>query len=326
VSKLADAKAPTEVDNAIKAVMLNGGDAGTQPSVPASKALTGAQSNPLRLSDADVKGLHAAALSRQGYVTKGCSTVDSLLPAQLDPAVPGKIQENRLLDYLPTRPISAPSLEVIVHSSSTGAPTPVAEGAAKPEVVLNTTSDTFTAIKLAAHVGISYDTLADFGAFQGYAQQELMRQIQDVENAQLLTGSGSGGNMTGFTHTSGVLTHDASTDTGTNVTALDSVELSIEALRTGSALAEANLLILYPSTFGAIRRLKNTLGNFLIGDPSVVGARQLFGVSVLLTSAQAAGTGILLDTNKFGFVAVREGLTVHTGQTNDDFTATSHDS
>jgi hypothetical protein len=49
----------------------------------------------------------------------------------------------RLLDYLPTQSISAPSLEVIVHSSSTGAPAPTAEGAAKPEVVLNTMSQTY---------------------------------------------------------------------------------------------------------------------------------------------------------------------------------------
>jgi hypothetical protein len=46
-----------------------------------------------------------------------------------------------------------------------------------------------------------------------------------VENAQLLAGSGTSGNMTGFLNTSGILTHDASTDTGTNVTALDSIEM-----------------------------------------------------------------------------------------------------
>lgn len=291
----------------IKSVMAFGGDAGSQPNVPTTKALTGAQSNPLRISDTDVKGLYRAAVSRQSYATKAFSTVESLLPAQLDPNVLGKIHENRIMDYLPTQAISAPSLEIIVHSSSTGAPAPTSEGAAKPEVVLNTTSATYTAIKLAAHVGISYETLSDFGAFQGYAQNELMKQIQDVENTQLLAGTGSGGNMTGFTHTSGVLTHDASTDTGTNVTALDSVELAITALRTGSAVAEANLLILNPATFSAIRRIKNTLGNFLVGDPAEVGARQLFGVPVLLTTAQAAATGVLLDTTKFGFVAVREG-------------------
>lgn len=295
------------------------GDLATQPVKVITKAMTGAQLNPLRISDANLKALHSAASSKQTYATKAFSTVDGLLPAQLDPSVLGKVHENRLLDYIPVRPITAPSLEVIVHSSTTGAPTPVAEGGTKPEVVLNTSAVTFTAIKLAAHVGIPYETLQDFQSFEGYAHTELMRQIQDVENAQLLSGSGTTGNMTGFAHTSGVLTHDASADTGTGVTALDSIEESITALRTGSSLAEANLLVLNPSTFSAIRRLKNTLGNFLIGDPSVVGARQLFGVPVLLTTAQAAGTGVLLDTTKFGFVAVREGLTVHVGQSGTDF-------
>jgi HK97 family phage major capsid protein len=319
VHALANAKRDLERQQKTPAWATAAADAGTRPTLTA-KAMTGAQLNPLRIADAEVKSLFNAAVKRQSYSTKAFSTVESLLPAQLDPSVLAAQHENRLLDYLPVRAISAPSLEVIVHSSTTGAPTPVAEGATKPEVVLNTSAETFTAIKLAAHVGVSFETLSDFGSFQGYAQTEVLRQIQDVENAQLLSGSGSSGNMTGFTHTSGVLTHDASGDTGTGVTAIDSIEIAINALRVGSSLAEANILVLNPTTFSGIRRLKNTLGNFLIGDPSVVGSRQLFGVPVLLTTALAAGTGIMLDTNKFGFVAVREGLTIHTGQTNDDFT------
>ncbi|OBH43375.1 hypothetical protein A5687_14950 [Mycobacterium mantenii] len=251
---------------------------------------------------------------------KAFSTVESLIPAQLAPGVLEKIHEHRVLDYLPVQAISAPSYEIIVHSSTTGAPTPVAEGAAKPEVVLNTTAQTLTAVKLAAHVGISYESIADYPAFYGYAQAEVMRQICDVENAQLLSGSGSSGNMTGFLSTSGILTHDASADTGTNVTALDSIEMSIAQLRVGSALAEANLIVMHPNTFSAIRRLKNTLGNFLIGDPTEQGSRELFGVRVVPTTAITAGTALMLDVSKFGRVLVREGITVHVGQTNDDFT------
>jgi hypothetical protein len=39
-----------------------------------------------------------------------------------------------------------------------------------------------------------------------------------------------------------------------------------------------------------------------------------------VTTAQAAGTGLLIDSTKFGRVLIREGITVHTGTNNDDLT------
>jgi HK97 family phage major capsid protein len=221
-------------------------------------------------------------------------------------------------------PISAPAWEVIVHTSTTGAPAPTAEGAPKPELVFVTASQTLTAIKLAAHFGISHETLQDFTNFQSYAVVELLRAIEDVENAQLLSGSGTSGNMTGFLTTSGILTHDASTDTGTGVTVIDSIEKSIAALRVGAALATADLLVLHPLTWSAIRRLKDTTGRMLFisadSDPSNTQANSIFGVPVLVTTAIAAGAGVMLDSQKFGKVLVRESISLHTGTTNDDLT------
>jgi HK97 family phage major capsid protein len=186
------------------------------------------------------------------------------------------------------------------------------------------TSLTLTAIKLAAHVGISYESLSDFPAFLGYAETELTRQLQDVENTELISGSGTSGHMTGFLTTSGILTHDASADTGTGVTVIDSIIKSIAQLRVGAALADADLLCLHPNTWSAIRRLKDTTGRFLFiasdSDPTTAQANSILGVPVLTTTSIAAGTGLMLDTQKFGNVLVREGITIHTGQNTDDFT------
>jgi HK97 family phage major capsid protein len=102
-------------------------------------------------------------------------------------------------------------------------------------------------------VGLSYEIVSDWPAFQQYAGGELFKQIIDVENNQLLSGDGVGLNMTGFYATSGILTHDASADTGTGVTALDSIEIAITALRTGPALATPDLLVLHPSTWSKLR-------------------------------------------------------------------------
>jgi hypothetical protein len=55
-------------------------------------------------------------------------------------------------------------------------------------------------------------------------------------------------------------------------------------------------------------------------DPTGDEANQLCGVQVLPTTQITAGDGLLLDTNKFEFVAVRETISLRTGTNDDDFT------
>jgi HK97 family phage major capsid protein len=276
--------------------------------------------SPFAFAEDDLRGLHQAVVSRSSMAIKAFSTADSLLPAQLAPQVLGPVHENRLLDKLPTQPISAPSYEYIRHHSTTGAAAIVAEGAAKPEIVLNTDTLIATVQKIACHGAVSWEQLRDWDTFVGYVQAELARQLIDVENAELLNGAGTTGHLTGLLATSGALTHDHSAD-ATGVTALDAIEMSIAAMRVGAALAEPDLLVLHPTTWSAIRRSKDSQNRYLVApDPTADEANSVWGVEVLVTTVLAAGAGALLDTKKFGKVLVRDGLTMQTGTNNDDFT------
>ena len=97
------------------------------------------------------------------------------------------------------------------------------------------------------------------------------------------------------------------TDTGTNETHLDSIEKSITALRVGPALATADLLVLHPSDWSKLRRTKDLQARYLTqADPTVDEANQLWGVSVLTTTQNPVGKGLLVDTTKFGYVGIRE--------------------
>jgi HK97 family phage major capsid protein len=272
--------------------------------------------SPLVFSEASLKGLHDAATSRQSISVKAFASVAGLLPAQLSPEVLGPVHENRLLDRLPALAISYPSYEYIRHSSTTGAAGITAEGAAKPEVVLVTTSQIATVVKIAAHFGISHEAISDFPTFLSYAHSEMTSQIQDAENSELLNGSGTGGHVQGLMLTTGALTHTVSSETP-----IDAVAMSITQLRVGSSLATANLLVLHPTTWGALRRAKDSQGRYLINpDPTAADGQRIWDVPVLITTTLAAGSGLLLDTNKFGKVLVREGITVATGTNTDDFT------
>lgn len=279
--------------------------------------LKGAQVFPLAFEDVHLKAMHEAVAHRQSFAikTKAFNSVDSLLPSQLQPTVVGPQYEGRLLDRLPVQVIDAPSLEYIRHTSTTGAPAITAEGAPKPELVFNTDKIVATAQKLAAHTGISWESLSDWDGFNDYVQNEITRQVVNVENAELIAGDGTTGHLTGLLSTSGILTHAVGTDTP-----LDAVEISIAALRTGSALAEADLLVLHPNTWSALRRVKDSQGRYLVDpDPTNAGGNQLWGVEVVPTTQITAGVGALLDSRKFGYVVVREALTFRTGTSDDDF-------
>lgn len=313
----------TEADPRWAALRMYGGDLGTEPTAPTGAALTGKQVSPLEFGGAELKAMYKAFQNRapMSIRAKSFSSVVGELPAQLDPAVVGKIHESRILERIPTIAINAPSYEFIVHNfaSDSGAPGMVAEGGTKPEYVPAVTSSVVTAQKIAMHTGISYESLADWPQWLSYVQGECFRQIMDKENSQLLTGDGTGVNLLGFLQTSGILTHNCSSDPGT-WTGLDSIEQSIVQLRTGTALAEPDLLILSPTTWGVLRRIKSTTGQYIVNpDPTKGAGNSIWGVDVLVTTAQADGTGLLLDTQKFGRALVREGITMHQGYANDDF-------
>ena len=134
----------------------------------------------------------------------------------------------------------------------------------------------------------------------------------DAENTALINGSSG---IVGFQQTSGILTLAYSTGNY-----LDTFSQGIENLRTGSALATANLIVIHPGTFGAVRRQKDAQNRYILNpDPEIDQAGQIWGVECLQTTAQPAGTALLLDTEKFGFVAVRQNLEIMSGYTNDDF-------
>jgi HK97 family phage major capsid protein len=267
----------------------------------------------------------------------GFSTADPLLPPELFPYPIAAQHENRLLDRLPGYGIEAPSVTFIRHVSTTGEAGPTAEGALKNELIFNTDALTATAVKLACHNAISYEILNDWPVWQSYCGTELYKRIIDIENELLLQGdsgieTGSGTTevtaptgMVGFYQTPGILTYDASVDTGgtgsTLLSALDAVEKAIAELRVGPALAVRDLLVLHPSTWSALRRIKDGFGHFMVQpDPTSDQASELWGIPVLTTTQNPPGYGLLLDTSKLGYVAIRESLSMRLGYTNDDFT------
>ncbi|MBF9325926.1 phage major capsid protein [Mycobacteroides chelonae] len=262
------------------------------------------------------RGADARLITRNTF-----SSADSLLPAQLWPQPLFPLHDSRILDRLPAFAMDAPSVEYVQVTGVTGAAAIVAEGAQKPEISYTTAKVVATAAKIAAHAGVSWEIIQDWHTFYDYLQQDLAAQVVQAENTNLLNGSGA---ITGFLQTSGILTLAPPGSPPDGWTAIDQIEQAITALRTGSSFATADLLILNPATWSAIRRLKDTTGRLLFvasdSDPSAAEANRIFNVPVLQTTALAAGAGVLLDSTKFGRALVREPMSIRIGYDGNDFT------
>ncbi|WP_156763085.1 phage major capsid protein [Mycobacterium sp. E787] len=298
---------------------------------------TAGQLAPLAFSDQELRRLQAAAMRgehcRIETRSPGFSTADPLLPATRFPFPVEAIHESRLLNRLPGYAIETPAITFIRHISTSGEAAAVAEGDLKPELIFETDALTATAVKLAANNGLSWEVINDWPAFRSYCGAELYRRVIDIENYQLLqsglTFAGSPPSepfpgMVGFLATPGVLRYDASVDTGGSgsslLTAFDAIEKSIAELRVGPALATPDLLVLHPTTWSSIRRVKDSYGRFMAQpDPTADQANEVFNIPVLQTTQMVIGQGLLLDTSKLGYVAIREPLSMRIGYTNDDF-------
>ncbi|MBY0388960.1 MAG: phage major capsid protein [Mycobacterium pseudokansasii] len=308
------------------------GDAETQKVLRATANATGGAAvadvggvPPLNFDQDQLRMAHAALASRQTYrmhvEQRAFGTIDPSVPPALAPNIVGPIYEQRLLGRLPIALTDSPFVRYIRHYGTTGAAAIVGEGQPKPELVPQTDEVTIEMAKLAAHVGTSWESVRDFDTWQQYLTQNLAREIYNAENAQLLTGSGTGANITGFTSVSGILTHVAGAGT-TPLSALDDIELSIATMRTGDALAEPDIFVVHPTTWSAIRRSKDLYGRYQVApDPTADEARSVWGVPALVTTQFPAGDGLLIDTGKFGRVYYREGLSLLMGYSGNDFTS-----
>jgi len=290
---------------------------------PRTKAMGRPSSAPAIMPDPEqTEALFNAVRTKQSLrvevQTKATTAIGGVAPAVLLPGLLERTHEpQRIMDALPATAMSAPSVAYLRHNSTTGSPATVAPGGLKPELSFLVDSVTIRAAKIAAHVAVNDEDMADYHDFEQYVGVELMRAVIDTENGQLLNGTGVGTDVLGLLAVTGALTRALGTDTG-----LDAVEQSINDLRVGSAFAIADLMITHPTTRSKLRRQKDGQGRYMVNpDPTVDEADSLFGIPLVVTTTCPIGTVVVADARKAAMVYVRQGLSIETTPYNtDDFT------
>lgn len=264
---------------------------------------------PLMPTEDQLRGLHEAMLSHKSFRvevdTKGPSAD---LPATVMPGIVGVTHEpTRILDLIPTAAMASPVVEYIRHTSTTGTAGMVAPGGLKPAVTLNTDKLEARARKIAVTTTVNDEDLEDFSAFLSYVTTELQRLVIDQENIQLLTGDGTGENLEGIFSVTGILTRakGASPETG-----IDTLELAATDLRNGPAYVEPSIYAMHPSTWSALRLLKDNQGRYILGNPAEQDAAKLWGVPVVKSTGIATGTVLAANLAAGAQAHIRKGLVI----------------
>jgi HK97 family phage major capsid protein len=130
-------------------------------------------------------------------------------------------------------------------------------------------------VTIAHFIKVSTQMLADIPYIQGQVDGRLRYGLELVEEHNIVNGDGqtSSGELLGIMPQA-----TAYAPVGTGNTMIDTVrKMMIQATL---ALYIPTGVVLHPQDWGAIELLKNTLGNYLIGDPQGTTAPRLWGLPV----------------------------------------------
>ncbi|MEH6804845.1 MAG: HK97 family phage prohead protease [Rhodococcus erythropolis] len=160
--------------------------------------------------------------------------------------------------------------------------------------------------------GIDRYTLIDNAALGDFLKAEMLDGLAHAVEAQVLNGDGTGLNMTGILHTSGVLVQAFVTDLVTTT------RKAVTALEASGR--KPGVFVLSPSDWEALELARNSSGAFDLAHSAVDrAARKLHGVPVTVSTALPAKTAVLMDLDSVKVDTDTHGLITEWGVKGEDF-------
>ncbi|MEE2855640.1 MAG: phage major capsid protein [Actinomycetota bacterium] len=198
--------------------------------------------------------------------------------------------------YIPVIPFSGPGVAWWRHDSNGAEAAYTPELGTKPDTTPSVSEQYTRASKFAGRYLASHELIQDAGdAFGQHLTVDLTRSLVNAVNYAILNGASGTIGWNGLNNVSGTLTQAIGTDT-----ALDCISKAMVALRNDFFVPD--LLVIHPSTLGAIRRSKDTENRYLLqlvegsrGIDQTSDTETLWGMNVVQTTQQAAGTAVMLS-------------------------------
>lgn len=232
-----------------------------------------------------------------------------------------RFAELTVADLFPSSTTNSPLIRYLVETAVTNAAAAVVEGALKPESALAFGKVDEVLHKIATFLPVTDEMLEDFAQIRGYIDARLILFVKQAEEAQLLTGDGTGANLVGLLNRAGLATAlvkgTAPSVAGDND--MDAIYRQITAIRTTSFL-EPDAVVVDPTAWLNVTLAKNAQGMYYAGGPfQPAGTPTLWGKKVVQTPRMAAGTALVGAFAQGGQIFRKGGLTVEASNSHADF-------
>lgn len=170
----------------------------------------------------------------------------------------------------------------------TNAAAPVAEGAAKPQSELQFEDATATARTIAHWMRTSVQILDDAPALRSIIDNRLRFGLAYNEEVQLLTGDGTGQNL------SGLVTNATAYAAPGSLSASGPLEvLRLMILQVVLAEFPANGIVMNPIDVAAIELTKDSQGRYIVGNPQDSIVKRFWGLPVVETQAMGVDKALV---------------------------------
>ena len=228
----------------------------------------------------------------------------------------------RVRDFLPTIPTSSNTVRYVQETSYTNNAAARIEGSAYGEssFVLNAVDSPVRSI--GSYMTLTKEMLNDVPQLSSYISTRLPAKVMNVEDAQLLTGGGTGANLQGLmTAGGGAAFNEASTGEfyqffGAGASAYTNEFDVLVAAKNQAQILEysPNVIMVSSSDYNKMFLRKDANANYVIFTNGVL---TLLGIPIVVSNAVADGKFIIGDFAQGATLAQREGMEISFAEQNE---------
>lgn len=192
-----------------------------------------------------------------------------------------------------------------------------AEGASKSQADFDLVLASASVKKVTSYIKVTKEMLDDVALLRSEIDQELTELINLKIDDQLLSGSGSGANLTGIITNATAWSAGAFANAVPTPKRADVLRVAINQVRV--AQFQPNYIVMHPTDVTAMELAKDSTGQYVLPPFTSMDGTVVSGIPVIANTGMTIDKFLVGDFTKSG-VRFKEGLTINVGYENDDFT------
>lgn len=264
----------------------------------------------------DLKDFDLSKVKAVGDISVAGSITGELPQAELDAVVSRDPQRNPFIEELVRVGTISSNLDAWIETTGgEGVPLPKAELAALPQADYDFVRNTAEVKKIGVYSKYSAEMVEDLPNLVSEIRNFLVTDLLNVIDAQLLSGDGTGDNLTGILENA--VTYDEGDFAGTILDANNFDVIETAASQVITALHTPNVVCLHPTDASAMNLTKGSDGHYVMPPFITSGGQTISGLRVVQNTGITAGTFLVGDFTK-STVKYRRGLTLELTNTDQD--------